>query len=69
VVVAMQAYWFVDFYTLDWGREKIEEFLDTCQVRRCGRVQELGSLLLLALLIIKHVVINYPHVMGFYGCP
>jgi hypothetical protein len=28
----MQAYWFVDFYTLDWGREKIEEFLDTCQV-------------------------------------
>lgn len=32
VSLCMQAYWFVDFYTLDWGREKIEEFLDTCQV-------------------------------------
>jgi hypothetical protein len=28
-----QAYWFLDFYTLDWSRAKIEEFLDACQVR------------------------------------
>jgi hypothetical protein len=33
LLLRCQAYWFIDFYTLDWGREKIEEFMDTCQVR------------------------------------
>lgn len=32
LLCVLQAYWFIDFYTLDWGREKIEEFMDTCQV-------------------------------------
>lgn len=49
VLLCVQAYWFVDFYTLNWGREKIEEFMDTCQVRlspgwwRTGPTRLLGQ--------------------------
>jgi hypothetical protein len=31
--VGANAYWFIDFYTLSWGREQIDEFLDDAQVR------------------------------------
>jgi hypothetical protein len=30
--VGANAYWFIDFYTLSWGREQIDEFLDAAQV-------------------------------------
>ncbi|WIA20181.1 hypothetical protein OEZ85_006029 [Tetradesmus obliquus] len=29
--VGANAYWFIDFYTLSWGREQIDEFLDAAQ--------------------------------------
>ncbi|KAI8465444.1 MAG: glycoside hydrolase superfamily [Monoraphidium minutum] len=30
--VGMNSYWFIDFYDKDWGRERIEETLDTAQL-------------------------------------
>jgi hypothetical protein len=33
--VGANAYWFIDFYTLSWGREQIDEFLDDAQVKPC----------------------------------
>jgi hypothetical protein len=27
----MNSYWFIDLYTLDWGRERVEEALDAAQ--------------------------------------
>lgn len=30
--VGGNAYWLVDFYTMSWGRVKIDQFFDSCQV-------------------------------------
>lgn len=38
--VGGNAYWIVDFYTMSWGRDKIDEFFDSCQVSLALRITD-----------------------------